>query len=251
MVRKPASKPASKQEEQPTADPRERIVDALMRLAAERPWREIEIGDVAREAGMSLAELRDHVPSKGAILALFSRMIDRKVLEGTSEELAEEPPRDRLFDVMMRRIDALTPYKPALKRIARALRTDPLALAAFNRVALNSQRYMLAAANIGTEGSMGALRLQGAVCVFARVLDTWFEDDDVGLARTMARLDRELRRGERLLVCAEDIHRLTAPLRAVARLVCEGPREARRRFRERARDTTRHDEDGEDYAPAI
>ena len=38
-------------------------------------------------------------------------MIDRQVLEGTSDDLAGEPARERLFDVFMRRIDALTPYK--------------------------------------------------------------------------------------------------------------------------------------------
>ncbi len=31
--------------------PREAIVEALMRLAAEQPWNDIEIGDIAREAG--------------------------------------------------------------------------------------------------------------------------------------------------------------------------------------------------------
>ena len=67
---------------------------------------------------MTLAEFRDLFPSKGAILGAFSRMIDRQVLEGTSDDLAGEPARERLFDVFMRRIDALTPYKAALRRIA-------------------------------------------------------------------------------------------------------------------------------------
>ena len=39
------------------------------------------------------------------------------MLDGTSDELADEPARERLFDVYMRRLDALTPYKDALKRI--------------------------------------------------------------------------------------------------------------------------------------
>ena len=69
---------------------RQAIVEALMRLAAERPWREIEVADVAHEAGISLGELRDHFPSKGAILAAFSRRIDRIVLDGmTDEDLAQ------------------------------------------------------------------------------------------------------------------------------------------------------------------
>lgn len=235
----------------PAGDVRGVVVEALMRLAADQPWDEIEIADVAREAGLSLGELRDLFPSKGAILAAFARRIDRIVLDGTTDDLADEPPRERLLDVFMRRLDALAPYKPALRRITSAFRADPLGMALLNGVALNSQRFMLAAAGIGTEGPMGALRLQGAVVAFARTLETWLDDDDPGLARTMAHLDRTLRRGERLLMCAEDVHRLTAPLRAIGHILCAGPSEARRRFRERARERPRYDNDGEDYAPAL
>ena len=73
---------------------------------------------------------------------------------------------------------------------------------------------MLAAAGISTEGPLGRLKLQGAVIVFANTLETWLDDDDPTLARTMARLDRELRRGERVLERADDVRRLTAPFRA-------------------------------------
>jgi AcrR family transcriptional regulator len=210
---------------------REAIVEALMKLAADQPWSDIEITDIAREAGVSLVEFRDLFPSKGAVLGGFSRMIDRRVLEGMTDELADEPARERMFDMVMRRLDALTPYKRALRRITFALRQDPLSLVALNQVALNSQRFMLAAAGISTEGNLGSLKLQGAVIVLGRTLETWFEDDDPGLARTMARLDREIRRGERILERAEDIRRLTAPLRVLGQALFErGRRRGARRY---------------------
>jgi len=210
-----------------------------MRLAATQPWNDIEVTDVAREAGVSLAEFRDLFPSKGAVLGAFSRMIDKEVLEGTTDELAEEPARERVFDVIMRRLDAMTPYKAALRRISDAVRGDPLTLAALNQVALNSQRFMLAAAGISTEGPLGLLKLQGAALVFANTLETWLDDDDPALARTMARLDRELKRGERVLERAEDFRRLTAPLRALGRtLLDRRTRQPRTRERSRDGDTT-------------
>jgi AcrR family transcriptional regulator len=205
----------------PKLPPREAAVEALMRLAAEQPWNDIEIGDIAREAGLSLAEFRDLFPSKGAVLGGLSRIIDRKVLEADNSDLADEPTRERLFDVLMRRLDAMTPYKPALRRIAYALRGDPLSMVALNGVALNSQRFMLAAAGINTEGPLGRLKLQGVVIAFARTLETWLDDDDPALARTMARLDREIRNGERFMERAEDARRLTAPLRAIGRSLLE------------------------------
>jgi AcrR family transcriptional regulator len=213
--------------------PREAVIEATMRLAADRPWNDIELVDIAREAGIGLADLRDLFPSKGAILGGFSRMIDRKVLEKPSDDLAGEPARERVFDVMMRRLDAMTPYKAALRRIAFAMRFDPLSLAALNQTGLNSQRYMLASAGISTEGPLGLLKVQGAVIVLANTMETWFDDDDPILARTMARLDRELRRGERVIERAEDFRRLTAPFRALGQAVLDSRSRTRRRPRGR------------------
>jgi AcrR family transcriptional regulator len=229
-----------------TPTKRDAIVDALMGLAAQQPWNDIELIDVAEAAGVTLAEFRDLFPSKGAVLGGFSRMIDRKVLEGTTDDLKDEPARERLFDVMMRRLDAMTPYKRALRRIAFSLRSDPLSLAALNQVGLNSQRFMLAAAGISTEGSLGRLKLQGAVLVMANAMETWFEDDDPALSRTMARLDREIGRGERILERADDVRRLTAPFRAVAQALFD---RGRRRPVRRARRPL-DDEDGDMTDPA-
>lgn len=213
----------------PKPNPREAAVEALMRLAAEQPWNDIEVGDIAREADLSLADLRDLFPSKGAVLGGLAKIIDRKVLEGDGSDLADEPTRERLFDVLMRRLDAMTPYKPALRRISFALRGDPLSMLALNGVALNSHRYMLAAAGIDTEGPLGRLKLQGSVVAFARVVETWLTDDDPALARTMARLDKEIGKGERVMERAEDLRRLTAPLRALGRAALERrPRRDRR-----------------------
>src|SRR5687768_13367663 len=86
---------------------RDAVIEATMRLAADRPWNDIELTDIATEAGIGLADLRDLFPSKGAILGAFSRKVDRQVLEGQSDDLAGEPARERIFDVMMRRLDAM------------------------------------------------------------------------------------------------------------------------------------------------
>lgn len=230
----------------PSVDKRTEVVEALMRLAAEQPWDDIELADIAREAGLTLSDMRDLFPSKGAILDGFTRAIDKRVMAGTTEDLAGEPARERVFDVLMRRLDAMAPYKRALRRITVALRTDLLSLAALNRSGLNSMRFMLAAAGVPTEGPLGFIKLQGTVVAFANVMETWFEDDDPTGAKTMARLDRELGRGERVLERADDLRRLTAPLRALGQAVMDGGRRARRRGERSGRDTA----DGETADPA-
>jgi AcrR family transcriptional regulator len=251
MPRRP--RPSPERERRPssvssTQDPRSRIVDALMALAAERPWEEITLSDIAREAGVSLSELRDHFISKGAILGAFSRRIDKIVLEGTSEDLAEESAKDRLFDVLMRRLDALAPYKAGLESVFEWANRETLAAFALNRQVINSMRFMLEAAGIDTEGPVGALKLQGLVFAWRRVLIRWFHDDDPGLAPTMAVLDRELARGGHWVARANDLHRLASPLRSLARAMC---RRRSRRF-EGARERWRgEDRDSEDGAEAV
>ncbi|HEX4765547.1 MAG TPA: TetR/AcrR family transcriptional regulator [Lichenihabitans sp.] len=209
--------------------PRDRIIEALMDLAAEREWDDFGIADIAERAGLSLADFRDAFPSKGAVLAAFSRKIDRLVLDGTGNALAEEAPRERLFDILMRRLDALAPYKLALQSVADWIRRDPLSATALNGVAMNSMRFMLVASGIDNEGPTGPIKLQGLVLAWSRVLDVWFDDDDAGLARTMAALDKELVRGATLVARIDDLDRLVSPLRLLGRALID----ARRRRRDR------------------
>jgi hypothetical protein len=77
-------------------------------------------------------------------------------------------------------------------------------------------------------------------------MQTWLEDDDPALARTMARLDRELRRGERVLEQAEDFRRLTAPLRALGQAIVDGRNRMRRGSRRRDYSTDEDDRYADD-----
>lgn len=217
---------------------RDRIIEALMELAAEREWTDFSLADVADRADVSLADFRDAFPSKGAVLAGLSRKFDRVVLEGSNREMSEETAKERLFDILMRRLDAMAPYKLGLEGVADWVRKDPLAASALNRVAVNSMRFMLEAAGIDTEKHLGTVKIQGLVLSWTRVLSVWFKDEDPGLARTMAALDRELSRGEVFSARLDDIDRLLAPVRLLAR----GMLNAGQRFRDRGR----RDSDGPD-----
>ena len=132
MAKKPhsdagAHSEAPKEEAAKSADPRARIVDALLTLAGERTFEDITIRDVCAAANVSLADFRDLFVSKGAVLAAFSRRIDRAVLAHAGDEMAAEAPRERLFDVLMRRFDAMAPYRAGLREVAAWARRDPIA----------------------------------------------------------------------------------------------------------------------------
>ena len=96
---------------------RDKAVDALMALLAEHSFEQIGLAEVAGRAGLKLSALRAEFGSTLPILAAHMKEIDRAVLAGGNADMAEEPPRERLFDVLMRRLEALAPYKEAVRSL--------------------------------------------------------------------------------------------------------------------------------------
>jgi AcrR family transcriptional regulator len=185
--------------------PRARIIGAFMGLLAENPFEQIELAEVASRADVSLSELRDEFGSLMGIVGAHIKEIDRVVLDGVDPDLAEEPARERLFDVLMRRLEVLTPHRAALRSLSRSAMCNPGLAFAFNGLAVRSQRWMLTAADIDSSGPKGFLRAQGLALLFACVLRTFIDDDDPNLSRTMAALDKELERGQRWSGFLDDV----------------------------------------------
>jgi AcrR family transcriptional regulator len=217
MARRPARKSARKNERANTAAPshashREKIITTFLGLLAEKRFETIGLAEIADAAGVSLAEFRGEFASPLAILAGHIKDTDRAVLAADFSDMAEEPPRERLFDVLMRRLEILGPHREAVRSLIRsASRNPPLALA-FNRLAVRSQQWMLTAAGVGASGPRGMVRAQGLALLFGSVLRTWINDDDPGLARTMAALDQSLGRGQRFVGMFEDLFSVPARL---------------------------------------
>jgi len=211
MARKPQrSRPARKSAPAgppPGGTDREKIIDAFMALLAEKRFEEIGFGDISARAGLSLAACRNEFGSTLAIFAAHMKDLDRKVLAGASGDMAEEPPRERLFDVLMRRIEAMAPYREATRSLLKSVARNPGLALALNGLALRSQTWMLTAADIDAAGPRGMVRAQGLAMLFASVLRTWIDDEDEGLARTLAVLDRALARGQRWSGMLDDLCR--------------------------------------------
>jgi AcrR family transcriptional regulator len=211
MARRPARERLTKPID-PTLPDRERIVAAFMALLAEQRFEEIDLSEIAARAGVSLATLRSEFGSKIAILAAHAKEIDRKVLSGSTADMAEETERERLFDVLMRRLEAMADERDAIRSLVRSAMFDPPLALALNSIGVRSMQWMLAAAGVGTAGPGGMVRAQGLALLFAHVLRTFVDDDDDN-ARTMAALDRELDRGGRALRMFDGLWRMSSPLR--------------------------------------
>lgn len=182
---------------------RNRATRAALELAAEGGWKAVTFTAIAERTGLSLADLRRDFTCKADILRVFQAEIDAEVLAKAKAATAEQSPRDRVFDMVMTRFEAMTPYKPALRRISAALYCHPAEAAQLLPSSLASQYWMLAGAGAKLDGPGAGLRVAGLASIYAKVFRVWLDDSSPGLDRTMAALDRRLKNGEQWLSSVE------------------------------------------------
>jgi hypothetical protein len=171
------------------------LIAAFFRQVAETGWSHTSVAAAAREAALPMAEARRRFPGRAAVLLRFGRAADAAAL---AETPPEGPVRDKLFDLLMRRFDALQAHRAGITALLRALPADPptaLLLACATR---RSMRWMLEAAGVSTAGLRGELRVRGLVAVWLWTLRAWEQDESADLSGTMAALDAALRRADRL-----------------------------------------------------
>jgi AcrR family transcriptional regulator len=179
----------------PADDP---ALDVFLGLVAEKGYADVALRDVAEAAGLGMADLYRLYPDKVALAAAFMARIDAEVLAGTpSRNDPEETARDRLFDVLMRRYDALRPHRAALGAIRRAGTRDPMLALALGPALRRSMAAMLEAASLPSDGLSGALRQNGLLAIHYAVSRTFDRDETTDLSKTMAALDSRLKMAER------------------------------------------------------
>ncbi|MCW9032994.1 MAG: TetR/AcrR family transcriptional regulator [Alphaproteobacteria bacterium] len=176
----------------------DKIIDSALALAEETSWQNVTLSEVATKAGCDLTKLRQTFDSKPAILNGFLKRIDLEVLSQHVNS-GDETPRDRLFDVMMGRFDALQDYRPAVVSIANSISRHPLGGLCTLPQFMNSMAWMLEAAGIKSSGLKGALKIRGLALLYGRAFKTWVDDDSDDMAPTMAALDRVLDKAERVM----------------------------------------------------
>lgn len=173
-----------------------RAITALFAVAARDGWRQATLATIAADAGLEPEELSARFASREAILARFVVETDREVVEGTLPRAEGETLRDRLFDVVMRRIDAAQRHRAGLIAVRRALRTDPFAALGLAPFAATGARLMLDAAGIRTDGLLGLARINAFMVLLVPVARAWEQDESPDLGKTMAALDTALTRAE-------------------------------------------------------
>lgn len=168
------------------------VAEATLAVADSLGWRRTTLAAVAAHLGVPVARVVAVAASRFELLRLVFRHIDRRMLEGVTAADELEPHRDRLFDLVMRRLEVLAPHRAAVESVARTALGDPGTALAVATAAHRSATLMLEAAGISTQGAWGEMRVQVFAGVFLRVLRVWRDDDTADLSHTMKALDKAL-----------------------------------------------------------
>ena len=175
----------------------ETLIAALWRVIAAHGWPGLTMRRLAAEAGTDTATLRERFPTRLDLLLLHGRVMDQAVLAGTIPGQGGSA-RDRIFDVLMRRLDAMQPHRDGILRLFEDMRRDPaiaLALAPHIGVAM---RWMLEAAEVEAKSCEARLLALGLACVWLATIRAWAKDESPDMGTTMAALDNALDRAERI-----------------------------------------------------
>jgi len=167
------------------------VVRAVFDQAALRGWADVSLVEAAQDAGLDLARVRARFPGRGAVLMRFGVQADQAALAGVA---TQGPPRERLFDIVMNRFEALQAHREGVLALVSALRTDPATTALLDAATLRSMKWLLEGAGVPATGLTGLIRVHGLMAVWVYAMRAWERDDSADLSGTMSAVDRALDR---------------------------------------------------------
>lgn len=177
---------------------RGQLADALFTRAVTDGWRKLTMKSIAEEAGVNLQDALGVSTSPIDLLGHAIRRTDKAALAEIAGFGDDDSVRDRLFALLMARLDAMTSHRAGIRAIMRDGMADPALHLLIATQGLCSMSRMLEAAGLSASGPIGLARAKGLALVNANAVRVWLRDDSEDLAKTMAALDKSLARAESL-----------------------------------------------------
>lgn len=140
--------------------------------------------------------MRRSFPCKTSILLAYAKEVERLAASEPAPFEREDTVRDRLFELLMQRLDILAEHRQPVAAILRDMLSDPAGAVAAAPEVVRLMGSILEQAGVPSGGPVGWLRRKGLAGVWLATLYVWARDDSPDNARTMAALDSNLRRAE-------------------------------------------------------
>ncbi len=207
----------------PTEKTHQKVIMSFIGLLETHRIDQITYVQIAENADVKIEVVRACCNGKLDLLSAFMREIDQKVLKERDPDLMDETPRDRLFDVLMCRLDMLEVHREAVRNLRKTALKDPAFALHMHKLVARSMKWMLVAAGI-EEFGMRSVGMSNALAVgFERVVRVWLDDDAPGRPKVMVAVDDMLANGEKWMDRACKVEKVAAPfLEGLGRL-CQRP----------------------------
>ncbi|MBC7767307.1 MAG: hypothetical protein H7124_00820 [Phycisphaerales bacterium] len=172
------------------------LARAALSLAASGSWREATLVKLADAASRPVTDF--YGASLGEAADCAEEAFDRAIADNLDQLSAGQSVRDRLFDLIMRRFEAMEPHRAAVLAMEHGADRDPTLLAAAHQRHVRCARWVLALAGLEADGMTGNARAQGLGVIIGQARAAWRGDSAGDFAKTMASLDKNLRRAEEM-----------------------------------------------------
>lgn len=175
----------------------DRALNAWLTVITDDGWAGATLDRAARRAGLPIAVVADAAPDQWAAIDRNAERADLAAIANASADEAA-PVRDRLFDLVMARFDALAGSRDAHRRLLSDARTRPALALVLAALTGRAAARLLSAAGLPTTGLSGMARVNALAAILVDVGRVWLDDADADLSTTMRRLDQRLGLAERL-----------------------------------------------------
>jgi hypothetical protein len=172
------------------------LARAALSLAGSMPWREVTLIRLADAAARPVSDF--YGATLGEAVDCVEEAFDRAIADATDELDPKQTVRDRLFELIMRRFEAMEPHREAVLAMEHGLDRDPTLMAAAHQRHVRCARWVLAIAGMEADGMTGQARAQGLGVIIGQARAAWRGDSAGDFAKTMASLDKNLRRAEEM-----------------------------------------------------
>jgi COQ9 len=175
------------------------VIDGYLAALAEVGWEAASLSDAAARAAMPLAEVAAHIGSRFDLLAAYGMRLNAAAIAAADADGGSQAPQDRLFALIMGRFDAAAPHKAAIRALSTAAGRDPGLACFFAQKLPQSMALLLDSAGLSATGLRGLRRVATLTVVYVQSVRVWLTDDSEDQSKTMAVVDKALKRIGRLL----------------------------------------------------